>query len=77
MTDFLGWAAEADLLDQRAALLEAQADDRYDRAARWYGGGSYAFVKSLDTADDYKKQARALREQAQTYRTLARAGGKG
>ncbi|MFT3663248.1 MAG: hypothetical protein QM809_18350 [Gordonia sp. (in: high G+C Gram-positive bacteria)] len=44
MTHFLGWAAEADLLDQRAALLEAQADDRYDRAARWYGGVGHGFL---------------------------------
>lgn len=62
-------ATEARLLDEQADLLEAQADARYERAARWYRGGSYTFVKSLDRADGYRKEAKELRAQAARLRS--------
>lgn len=71
----LSLAAEARLLDKEADLLEAQADAREERAARWYGGGSYNYVLSLDTAAGYRKKARKLRVQAESYRSLAEMAG--
>ena len=73
--DWLGYEVEADLLDKEAARLEAQADDHEDRSARWYGGGSYNFVLSMDTADQYRKEAAALRSRAATYRLKALTKG--
>lgn len=66
---------EADLLEDEAAHYEAQADDREARAAAWYGGGSYNYIRSLDTADGYRKKARQLRRQAAEYRSLAKMTG--
>lgn len=63
---------EARLLEAEAADYEAQADAREERAARWYGGGSPNFIRSLDTADDYRKRAGALRAQAAALRLQAR-----
>lgn len=74
---WLGYTVEADLLDKEAARLEAQADDREDRSARWYGGGSYSFVLSMDTADQYRKEAAALRSRADVYRLKALTEKKG
>lgn len=64
-------AAEADDLEASAALLDAFADDRYHRAARWYRGGTRTFVDSLDTADQYRRDAAAKRQRAAELR----AGG--
>lgn len=66
---------EADLLEDEAAHYEAQADDREARAAAWYGGGSYNYILSLDRAAEYRKKARKLREQAASYRSLAKMTG--
>lgn len=71
---------EAQLLDVEAADYEAQADARYERSARWYGGGSPNFIRSLDTADAYRRKAKALRAKAAEYRAQAaraRADEKG
>ena len=53
------------------------AASREERSARWYGGGSYAFVDSIATADEYRKKAAAFREQARHYRELAARATKG
>ncbi|GAA3042933.1 hypothetical protein GCM10010528_23190 [Gordonia defluvii] len=66
---------EAGLLEDEAAHYEAQADDREARAAAWYGGGSYAYILSLDRAAEYRKKARQLRRQAASYRSLAKLTG--
>lgn len=63
--------AEADRLDSEAALLEGFARDRYDNSAWRYIGGSSTFVRSLDTADGYRKEAGALRAEAREYRRVA------
>ncbi|MFJ7619817.1 hypothetical protein ACIQYZ_13550 [Rhodococcus erythropolis] len=63
--------AEADRLDAEAALLEGFAAERYDDSARLYTGGSLTFAKSMDTADGYRKEARALRIDARDYRRVA------
>lgn len=63
--------ARAAALDDEAAMLEAFADDRYERAARWYRGGTRTFVESLDTADEYRKEAAAKRRQAAELRQRA------
>lgn len=63
--------AEARLLEAEAADYEAQAKDRYDRSARWYGGGSSNFVRSVDTADAYRQKAKELRAKAAEYRAQA------
>ncbi|WP_156485759.1 hypothetical protein [Tsukamurella pseudospumae] len=44
--------ARAAALDDEAAMLESFADVRYERAARWYRGGTRTLVESLDTADE-------------------------
>ncbi|GAB2636088.1 hypothetical protein GCM10027169_00280 [Gordonia jinhuaensis] len=75
-SDELPPEVEADLLERQAARLEAQADSRYERSARWYGGGTYNFVSSVSTADEYRKEAQALRRRADAYRELARRRGR-
>lgn len=62
---------EAGLLESRARLLEAQADDRYDTAIARYGGGSSTFVRAIAVADGYRKEAAQLREQAAALRARA------
>ncbi len=76
MTD-LSPATEAVLADRQAERYEAMAASREERSARWYGGGSYAFVDSIATADEYRKKAAAFREQARHYRELAARATKG
>lgn len=63
-------AHAADLEDE-AAMLERFAAERYDESARLYQGGSSTFVRSIDTADGYRKKARALRAEAKEYRRVA------
>ncbi|MBS4103093.1 hypothetical protein [Tsukamurella paurometabola] len=63
--------AEAARMDAEAGLLEGFADERYDDSARLYTGGSLSFMKSLDTADGYRKEAAALRAEARSYREVA------
>lgn len=55
-------------LERQAALLERQATEREETAAMRYGGGSGAYMRSLVTADEYRKKARALREKAELRR---------
>lgn len=64
---------EARLLEEAAEDLERMAADRYERSARWYGGGSSTFVRSVDTADKYMKEAKAKRAKAAQYRLMATA----
>lgn len=59
---------EIDGLERRAALREEQADEREARAARYYGGGSSSYLESLDIAEQYRAEARGLREQAARLR---------
>ncbi|GAA4741861.1 hypothetical protein [Gordonia alkaliphila] len=73
----LSHESEARLADRQADRLEAQAADREDRSARWYGGGSHAYVLSMDTAARYRAEARALRSRAAYHREQAARGTKG
>lgn len=57
-------ATEAVLADRQAERYEAMAASREERSARWYGGGSYAFVDSIATAEEHRKTAVRLRAQS-------------
>lgn len=63
----------ARMLEREAAMFEAQAADRYDRSARWYGGGGPNYVRSISTAETYEKKAKALRAKAAPLRARAAA----
>lgn len=63
--------AEARRLEEEAALLERFAADRYDDSARLYRGGSSTFVRSIDVADGYRREARAMRAEAANFREIA------
>ncbi len=63
--------AEAAALDAEAAVLERQADDRYDDGPRLYGGGTLMHMRSLDIADGYRKDAARLRHRAREWRAIA------
>ena len=60
--------AEADRLDAEAAVLERQAAERY---AERGGISQLSFARSLDTADRYRREAKALRIDARDYRRVA------
>lgn len=51
-------------LEAEATRLQKLADDRYADSAVLYGGGSSTFVRSIDTADEYAREAKALRAEA-------------
>ncbi|UZF54051.1 hypothetical protein LH935_14895 [Gordonia polyisoprenivorans] len=61
----------ADDFDDQADLLERFAGDRYADSAVRYRGGSSTFVRSIDTADGYRKEAAQLRAEAREYREVA------
>lgn len=63
--------AEAARLEREAALLERFAADRLAGSAALYRGGSSTFVRSLDVADGYRKEAAGLRERAAQFRRAA------
>lgn len=67
-------ASEISRLEGRAALLERQADEREESAPAYYGGGSSAFVLELETADQYRTEARELRREAAALRRRQIAG---
>lgn len=52
-----------------AEMLEAQAKGRDENALRHFGGGSPAYVRSTERAQEYRVQARDLRRRAQHLRT--------
>lgn len=59
---------EAQGLERRAAVLERQADEREGRAVWDFGGGSRFYYQTLDRAEQYRREARELREQATRLR---------
>ncbi|WOC14311.1 hypothetical protein [Gordonia sp. MP11Mi] len=63
--------ANARAFEAEAALIERFAKDDYESAARAYGGGSYAFVRAIDEADRYMREANLLREAAAEQRAGA------
>ena len=65
------FVAEAAGFDAEAALLEEQADDRYEDGPRLYGGGTLMHMRSLDIADRYRMDAARLRHQAREWRAIA------
>lgn len=58
---------EGHRLTGEAKLLEGFAKERYEDSAFIYGGGSSAFVAAIDKADEYMKEAKALRVKAAEY----------
>ena len=61
-------ATEIRRLERRAAIREEQADEREATAAANYGGGSYLYLTSLNTAEEYRAEAQQLRQQASRLR---------
>lgn len=63
--------AEASALDAEAAQLERFAAERYEDGPRLYRGGTLMHLRSLDTADGYRKEAAQLRHRAREWRAIA------
>lgn len=55
-------------LERRAELREKQASDREATAVWEHGLGTRSYFRSLDTADEYRAEAKRLRQQASTLR---------
>lgn len=60
-----------------AEMYEAQATGRDQHALRHFGGGSPAYIRSTERAQEYRVQARDLRRRAQHLRTHGTDPGAG
>lgn len=60
--------AEISSLERRAAMREQLAEEREARAPVYYGGGSYNHIESMTRAEEYRTEARELRDRAERLR---------